>query len=47
MDEIPGWYEDSANPVLLDCAAHGGDPLPLPGVGGVVVLASNVVTNYL
>ena len=34
----PGWYEDAAHSVILDDPAHGCHPLPLPGVGGVVVL---------
>ena len=34
----PCWYEDSAHSVILDDPAHGRYPLPLPGVGGVVVL---------
>ena len=35
---LPGGYEDTADPVVLDDATHGSDPLPLPGVVGVVVL---------
>ena len=38
LPDVPGGYEDPADPVVLDDAPHGGDPLPLPGVGGVVVL---------
>ena len=35
---LPGGYEDPADPVILDDSTHGSDPLPLPGVVGVVVL---------
>ena len=36
--DVPGGYEDPADPVILDDSSHGSDPLPLPGVVGVVVL---------
>ena len=35
---LPGGNENPANPVILDNPTHGSDPLPLPGVVGVVVL---------
>ena len=34
----PGGHEDPSHPIVLDDPAHGRDPLPLPGVVGVVVL---------
>ena len=43
---IPGGDEDPAHPVVLDDAPHGCDPLPLPGVGGVVVLIFQFIKLY-
>ena len=35
---LPGGDEDAPHPVILDDAPHGSHPLPLSGVGGVMVL---------
>ena len=35
LPDVPGGYEDPADPVILDDAPHGGHPLPLPDIAGV------------
>ena len=35
---LPGRDEDASHPVILYNAPHGRHPLPLPWIGGVVVL---------